>query len=380
MKCLYNGQLILKDRVYKGKAILFDERIRDIIDEEQVHTMNHLEKIDAQGNYISPGFIDMHIHGFDGFDTMDGSEEAIETISKGITKNGITAFLPTTMTMEKKRISNALDSVRKVKERGTEGAEVLGAHMEGPFINRKFKGAQAEEHIISPDFEMIRNNQDIVSLITIAPEIEGALEFIQQVKRETNIVLSMGHTGASYEQATEGIAYGISHVTHLFNAMTGLHHRDPGVVGAALTHNITCEIIADTIHIHPSLFSMLLKVKGLDRMILVTDCMSAGGKEEGKYDLGGQNVFVKDNQARLGDGTLAGSVLNLNDAVYNMSEYTEYTIPQLISLITINPAKILGIDKQKGTLAIGKDADITVFDDRMNISMTIGKGKILYEL
>lgn len=380
MRCLYNGDLILKEGLYKNKAIIFDEKICDIVDEEQIYNRNDLEKIDVKGKYISPGFIDIHIHGFDGCDTMDGNEEAIKTISKGITRNGVTAFLPTTMTMSLDKITKALDSVRSIKEKGAHGAEILGVNMEGPFINKKYKGAHDEQHIIPSDYEIIKKYKDIISLITIAPEVEGALEFIKKLKSETNIIMSMGHSGASYEAAKEGITCGISHVTHLFNAMTGLHHRNPGVVGAALTHNVTCEIIADTIHIHPSLFSMLLNTKDLEQIVLITDCMSAGGKEDGEYDLGGQKVFVKNKQARLEDGTLAGSVLNLNDAVYNISKYTDFTLSRLITLITLNPAKILGIDKLKGTLEIGKDADITVFDNKMKIYMTIGKGKTLYEL
>ena len=162
--------------------------------------------------------------------------------------------------------------------------------------------------------------------------------------------------------------------------MTGLHHRNPGVVGAAFTSNVSCELIADEIHVHPGLFSMLLKVKGLDGIVLVTDCMSAGGKEDGEYELGGQKVFVKNKRAKLEDNTLAGSVLNLNNAVYNVYKHTDYSIPQLIQLVTLNPAKVLGLDSIKGSLDIGKDADITVFDEEINIAMTIGKGKILYEI
>lgn len=379
MKCLYNGSLILTNKVYKHKAIIFDKIIQDIVDEEALKTINNLEKIDLKGKYISPGFIDIHIHGFDGFDTMDGTEEAIKSISKGITRNGVTSFLPTTMTMSIKQITNALECTKKVKEKVSDGAEILGVHMEGPFLNQKFKGVHDEQHIIPPDFDIIRDYKDIISLITIAPEIEGALEFIKKIKTETNIVLSMGHSAASYEEAREGIHCGISHVTHMFNAMTGLHHRNPGVVGAALNHDITCEMIADTIHIHPSLFSMLLKLKGLDCVVLVTDCMSAGGKEDGEYNLGGQKVFVKDKQVRLKDNILAGSVLKLNDALYNVAKYTNYSISQLVKLMTLNPARMLGLDCRKGTLEIGKDADITVFDEKINISMTIGKGKVLYE-
>ncbi|NLJ87400.1 MAG: N-acetylglucosamine-6-phosphate deacetylase [Epulopiscium sp.] len=380
MKCLYNGKIIISGKLYHKKAILFDEKIRNIINEEEINNIDGIEKIDVKGKYISPGFIDMHIHGFDGFDTMDATEEAMQAISKGIARNGVTSFLPTTMSMPIENINRALDNIRKIKEKGVQGAEILGVHVEGPFINKKFKGAQKKEYIIPFDYDIINDHKDIISLITIAPELEGALDFIKKVKNETNIVLSIGHSDATFEETLEGITCGISHITHLFNAMTGLHHRNPGVVGAAFTSNVSCELIADEIHVHPGLFSMLLKVKGLDGIVLVTDCMSAGGKEDGEYELGGQKVFVKNKRAKLEDNTLAGSVLNLNNAVYNVYKHTDYSIPQLIQLVTLNPAKVLGLDSIKGSLDIGKDADITVFDEEINIAMTIGKGKILYEI
>jgi N-acetylglucosamine-6-phosphate deacetylase len=380
MKCLYNGKIIISGKLYHKKAILFDEKIRNIINEEEINNIDGIEKIDVKGKYISPGFIDMHIHGFDGFDTMDATEEAMQAISKGIARNGVTSFLPTTMSMPIENINRALDNIRKIKEKGVQGAEILGVHVEGPFINKKFKGAQKKEYIIPFDYDIINDHKDIISLITIAPELEGALDFIKKVKNETNIVLSIGHSDATFEETLEGITCGISHITHLFNAMTGLHHRNPGVVGAAFTSNVSCELIADEIHVHPGLFSMLLKVKGLDGIVLVTDCMSAGGKEDGEYELGGQKVFVKNKRAKLEDNTLAGSVLNLNYAVYNVYKHTDYSIPQLIQLVTLNPAKVLGLDSIKGSLDIGKDADITVFDEEINIAMTIGKGKILYEI
>lgn len=380
MKCLYNGKIIISGKLYHKKAILFDEKIRNIINEEEINNIDGIEKIDVKGKYISPGFIDMHIHGFDGFDTMDATEEAMQAISKGIARNGVTSFLPTTMSMPIENINRALDNIRKIKEKGVQGAEILGVHVEGPFINKKFKGAQKKEYIIPFDYDIINDHKDIISLITIAPELEGALDFIKKVKNETNIVLSIGHSDATFEETLEGITCGISHITHLFNAMTGLHHRNPGVVGAAFTSNVSCELIADEIHVHPGLFSMLLKVKGLDGIVLVTDCMSAGGKEDGEYELGGQKVFVKNKRAKLEDNTLAGSVLNLNNAVYSVYKHTDYSIPQLIQLVTLNPAKVLGLDSIKGSLDIGKDADITVFDEEINIAMTIGKGKILYEI
>ncbi|NLP47108.1 MAG: N-acetylglucosamine-6-phosphate deacetylase [Epulopiscium sp.] len=378
-KCLHNGKLILKDGIVMNKALIFSDTIEDIVDEKDIVDRDDIEKIDVKGAYISPGFIDIHIHGYGGYDVMDGEIEKLKDISQAIAANGVTSFLATTMTMDIPEIRKALEVVREVKKEGTVGAEVLGAHMEGPFINPVFKGAQNEKYIISPDIELVKEFQDVVRLITLAPEVEGAKEFIKEVKDTTDIVLSMGHTDATFEEALEGIEAGISHATHLFNAMTGLLHRKPGVVGAALSTDVTCELIADTIHIHPGLYSFLLKTKGLDKIVLITDCMSAGGMEEGKYELGGQPVFVKDGQARLEDGTLAGSVLKLNQGLYNMHTYTGKSLEELVRLVSYNPATVLGIEDKKGSLAIGKDADITVFDENVHIAMTIGKGKLLYE-
>ena len=182
MKCLYNGKIIISGKLYHKKAILFDEKIRNIINEEEINNIDGIEKIDVKGKYISPGFIDMHIHGFDGFDTMDATEEAMQAISKGIARNGVTSFLPTTMSMPIENINRALDNIRKIKEKGVQGAEILGVHVEGPFINKKFKGAQKKEYIIPFDYDIINDHKDIISLITIAPELEGALDFIKKVK------------------------------------------------------------------------------------------------------------------------------------------------------------------------------------------------------
>ena len=376
-KCLYNGKLILGDQIVEGKAIVFSETIEAIIDEHEIG--EGIDKIDVQGAYISPGFIDLHIHGYGGYDVMDGDVTKLQTISKAIAANGVTSFLATTMTMSMEDIQQALRSIREVQQEGSKGAEILGAHLEGPFINPAYKGAQDDQYIIPPNMKLVDDFKDIIRLITIAPEVEGGTDFIKEVKEKTNIVLSMGHSNATFEEAVEAVKQGVSHTTHLFNAMTPLHHRNPGVVGAALTTDVTCELIADKVHVHPGLFSFLLKAKGLDKMVLVTDCMAAGGMPEGEYELGGQPVFVKDGQARLASGSLAGSVLNLNQGLRNMYTETGFNIGEMISLVSYNPAKILGIESKKGSLDIGKDADITVFDSDIKIQMTIGKGTILYE-
>lgn len=382
MKCIYNGIILQGGKQIHGKAILYDDKIIDIIDGKEALAQEGItEKIDARGNYVSPGFVDIHIHGYDGVDTMDGAVEDIQIIAKGIPANGVTSFLPTTMTMSREDITRALKSVRTAMEvQDTKiGADILGVHMEGPFLNVAFKGAQNEAYFQKPDAQYVKDNQDIVRHITIAPEIDGAMEFIKDIDENTDISLSMGHTAATFEEAMAGIEAGVNHVTHLFNAMTGLHHRNPGVVGAALSSDITCEMICDTIHVHPGLFKMIHRVKGPDKLILVTDCMRAGGKEDGEYSLGGQKVFVKDDSARLEDGNLAGSVLKLNDALKNMMIHTDIPLEEAVKYVTINPASVINMQDKKGTLDKGKDADITIFDEEVNIQTTIGRGKVIYE-
>lgn len=379
MKCLYNGKLILKDRVVKGKALIFNEKIQKIINVEDLKTEKNIEKIDVKGKYISPGFIDLHIHGYAGFDTMDADVDKLKIVSKEIIKNGTTSFLPTTTTMKIGRIYKALKIIRQVKNESYIGAEILGANVEGPFISRQFKGAQDENNIIPIDFEMIKDYIDIIKIITIAPEIEGAMEFIEKVSCSTDIVISIGHTNATFEEALSAFDLGINYVTHLFNAMSGLHHRKPGVVGAALSKKVTCELIADKIHVHPKLYDFVIKSKGINQIVLVSDCIRAGGMLDGKYELGGQKIIVSDKRVELEDGTLAGSTLTLNEALRNIKEYTNYALEELIQMVTYNPAKIINVEHKKGTLEIGKDSDFTVFDEEFNIFLTIVKGKILYE-
>lgn len=382
MKCIYNGIILLKGKQIQGKALLYSDKIIDIIDEKEVSTLSNVtEKIDAKGNYISPGFIDIHIHGYDGVDTMDGSVEDIQIIAKGIAANGVTSFLPTTMTMAREDITMALESVRtamKIQDTKS-GADILGVHMEGPFLNIAFKGAQNKEYFQKPDAQYVKDHKDVVRHITIAPEIDGGMEFIKDIEENTDISISMGHTAATFEEAMAGIKAGVNHVTHLFNAMSALHHREPGVVGATLSSDITCEIICDTIHLHSGLFKMITKVKGPDKLILVTDCMRAGGKEDGESSLGGQKVIVKDGSARLENGNLAGSILKLNDALKNMMLHTDIPVEEAIQYVTINPATVINVQDTKGTLEKGKDADIIIFDEHVNIKTTIGKGMVIYE-
>ncbi|MDB0437943.1 N-acetylglucosamine-6-phosphate deacetylase [Clostridioides difficile] len=375
MKCLINGKIVLKNQILENKVLVFDEKIIDIADD----IPKDCEIIDVDGKYISPGLIDIHIHGNMGKDTMDSTDESIETISKSIMRHGVTSFLPTTMTMDKEHVYDALEVIKKAKSRKLEGAQVLGAHLEGPFINENYKGAQNEKFIINSKYEFIKEYKDVIKVITYAPEKDTDFDFTRDIKRCTDIVLSIGHSNASYEQAKEAINLGVTNVTHMFNAMTGLNHRDPGVVGAALTNDVYSELIADTIHINKDLFQFILNNKGRERLILITDSIEAGGLEDGNYALGGQKVIVKGNEARLENGALAGSVLSLNKMVLNFLNNTNLRVNEAINLASLNPATSLGINDKKGSLDIGKDADIAVFDDNLDCKMTLCLGEVVYK-
>ena len=378
MKALLNGKIILGDGVYKNKVILMDEKIRGIIDIDLFKPEEEVEIIDVAGHYISPGFIDIHIHGCGGSDTMDGTIKDLNMISKTIIQYGTTSFLATTMTTGIESIQTGFEAVRQAKMTGVQGANILGVHMEGPFINKEFKGAQKVEYIVKPDFQLVKEYTDIIKIITIAPEIEGALEFIKKVKatgETSSIIISIGHSKATYEETLEAIEAGISHGTHLFNAMPPLHHRSPGTVGALLNSNVaSCEMIADNIHVHPAIYQLVMKLKGFEKLILVSDAIRATSMKDGEYELGGQLVSVKEGRAELENGSLAGSVLTLNKAIKNFINETKAPLHEVIKSVTISPAKLIGIDKEKGSIEIGKDADIVVFDENIIVKQVFIAG------
>ncbi len=374
MKCIINGRLILPDSVVSGMAVLFDSKIRAICPQEGVDLAAY-EVLDAAGAYVAPGLVDIHIHGYLGEDVSDGSVEGIKKMAAGIAENGVTSWCPTTMTVSKEEILAAFDAVRQVKGDTGYGAKVLGINCEGPFINPSKKGAQAEEHILRPDGEFILEHADILKLFTVAPEMEGGTECIEKVYADGRVVASMGHTGASFEEANEGIRAGVRHTTHLFNAMTALMHRNPGVVGAALSDDrVSTELIADTFHVNPGLFDLVAKIKG-GKLCLITDCMRAGGMPDGDYTLGGQKVIKKGIACLLEDGTIAGSVLKLNNAVKNLFDHSNLTLPQAFACASLNPAKAIGEDHHIGSLEVGKCADIILCDDQLNVLKTIIDGQ-----
>jgi N-acetylglucosamine-6-phosphate deacetylase len=338
------------------------------------------------GSYhLVPGFIDLHIHGANHCDVMDATQEALTVLSQTLATEGTTSYLATTMTASVCDIEKTLRAVRDYfhTQRSILGATVLGVHLEGPFISPKKIGAQRADYLLTPDIEIFSKWQKefghVIKLVTLAPELPHSLAFIHYL-REQHIVASIGHTDATYLQTLEAIQAGCGYVTHLFNAMRGIQQREPGVVTAALlSEKVKTEMIVDGTHLHPAIVKLALRLKGIDNVVLVTDAMRAKCLGDGVYDLGGQAVHVTSGIAKLSDGTLAGSVLRMPEAIRHMIAFTDCSLYDAITMASKNPAKVLNIFDRKGSIAIGKDADLVVLDDDLQVVMTMVGGKIVYQ-
>lgn len=382
MFAIKNGKVILENGIVENKAVLYTDKIVGIVDECEIPA--DAEIIDANGGYVTPGFIELHIHGYLGKDVCDASEQSIRIISKGLLENGVTGYLPTTMTVDMSVITGAIDSVRGLMAESRtpefDGTQILGVHAEGPFISESKKGAQDPRYILKPDADFVKAHSDVIRVITLAPEEDDAdFSAIKRITAETDVVVSMGHTSADYDTAVAGVKAGVRHATHLFNAMTPLTHRGPGVVGAALNcDEVSTELIVDTHHVNAALFDTVYKLKGR-KLCFITDCLPAGGLPEGEYTLGGAKIIYKNDLCRLEDGTIAGSVLKLNKGVWNVYTNSKIPLHECVNCASLNPATTLGIQDKKGSIAKGKDADLVILDDQFNVKKTIIGGKIKYE-
>lgn len=335
--------------------------------------------------YASPGFIDIHIHGLNGSDVMDASSDALENMARTLPQEGTTSFLATTITQDSIEIETALENANQYMqkmENGAPSSEMLGIHLEGPFISPKRAGAQPLAHIKEPDTTTFIKWQELsgkaIKVVTIAPEEEGGIQLVQHLS-DTGVIPSIGHSDALYPVMVEAIGAGAAHVTHFYNGMRGIHHREPGVVGGGLAHEeLFVELIADGIHVHPAVMKATYHAKGADRIILITDSMRAKWLEDGEYDLGGQKVTVSGNTALLEDGTLAGSLLKMNDALKNMKDFTGCSLPELVQMASSNPARQLKVWDRKGSISVGKDADLVILDENLNVLLTLCKGVVTY--
>lgn len=374
-----NGRIYTEAQVIeKGYLVVENGKISDI---QKGDYKGHLNQIDVAGKHVLPGFIDIHIHGGYGEDAMDASYDGLNHLAKQLLSEGTTTFLATTMTQSDENIEKALNNIVACYENQTlgEAAEIGGVHLEGPFISEHKVGAQNPKYVQRPTVEKIRHFQEVakglIKIITFAPEVKGAHETLNELRDE--IIFSMGHTVATFEEANEAVERGAKHVTHLYNAATPFEHRNPGVFGAAWTNqSLNTEIIGDGIHSHPAAVDIAYKQKGYTHMYLITDAMRAKGMKDGEYDLGGQNVIVKGKEARLENGALAGSILKMNEGLHNLIQFTHDSLDHLWRVASLNQAVALNIDKQKGSLSIGKDADIVIVDDHIQVDTTIKAGAI----
>ncbi|MCY9185526.1 N-acetylglucosamine-6-phosphate deacetylase [Bacillus halotolerans] len=334
---------------------------------------------------LLPGMIDIHIHGGYGADTMDASFSALDAMSSRLPEEGTTSFLATTITQEHGQISQALVNARDWKsaeESSSLGAELIGIHLEGPFVSPKRAGAQPKEWIRPSDLALFKKWQQeaggLIKIVTLAPEEDQQFELIRYLKDES-IIASMGHTDADSALLLEAFEAGASHMTHLYNAMSQFHHREPGVIGTALAHEgYVTELIADGIHSHPLAAKLAFLAKGSSKLILITDSMRAKGLKDGVYEFGGQSVTVKGKTALLPDGTLAGSILKMNEGARHMRAFTNCSWTDIANITSANAAKQLGIFDRKGSITEGKDADLVIVSSECEVLLTVCRGSIAF--
>ena len=341
-------------------------------------------RLDLRNLYVAPGFMDIHVHGGHGitFGVLDTLEGDLTEYSEWVLQNGVTGFLPSITAPSAEELAELIRAYVSLLKQRMPGAQPLGIHLEGPFMNLERKGAQNPAWIRNPDPEEARlyleAGQGWIRQMTMAPELPNA-EQVAALFRQAGAVLAVGHSAADYDTAVRALKGDWTHITHTYNAQTGLHHRDPGVVGAVLTsEEITAELIADTIHVHPGAMKVLVRCLGFDRIVLVTDAMAGAGLPDGEYELLGFKITVRDGKATQDDGTIAGSAAVLNQCVRNLYQQVGVPLNEAVKMASLNPARVLGASNGKGRLAVGHDADLIVIDEQVNVYLAIVGGEIVY--
>ncbi|KAA1039186.1 N-acetylglucosamine-6-phosphate deacetylase [Macrococcus equipercicus] len=372
-------QVINNVKIYTEHAVI--ERGYVLIDGERIAAVEPgdyagdcTDVMDGGGHILLPGFIDIHIHGGYGVDTMDADKDALTTLTEGLLSEGTTSFLATTMTEDLSRVKRALDAASAYDG---PGAEIIGIHVEGPFISEHKVGAQNPDYVRRPTVELIeelqRSARGKIKIMTIAPEVEGAMDVIRE--KHEDIIFSLGHTVATFDELNEAAAAGAAHITHLYNAATPFEHREPGAFGAAwLNDGLKTECIVDGVHSHPAAVKIAYRLKGRDRFMVITDAMRAKGMPDGDYELGGQRVIKKGGKAVLASGTLAGSILKMNDALRNFMAYTGETLDNAWRVVSYNQAVALGMQQDIGSIKAGKYADLVLVDHELNVLTAVKKG------
>ena len=340
------------------------------------------EEYDLSGLILIPGFIDLHVHGAMGADTSDGDIESLKKISSYLASKGVTSFCPTTMMIPKEDVIRVLLAADHFRREEPEGASMIGVRLEGPFLSTEKCGVQNTDHALLPSADFVREilngfPEDLISIIDIAPELEGAGAFVSEMKGR--YVLSAAHTASTYACCKEAIKAGVTHATHLFNAMNPLSHHEPGSVGALLEDpGVTCELICDGMHVHPAVLKIALAVLGSDRAVVVSDAMRAAGMPDGDYDLGGKMVHVTSGRTDLGDGRLAGSTTDIHAEFLNLLRLG-IPLETALKSCTLNPAKVVHMEKDTGSVEVGKYADLVAIDNEYNVRKVWVKGKLVYE-
>ncbi len=369
-----NARLVTPTGVREGDCLIRDGRIAAL---GEVKSPGPMPELDAEGRYLAPGFLDLHVHGGAGADFMDADPDAARAILAFHAEHGTTGLLATI-------VPGPLDRMRRAMAVVAGVPGILGIHLEGPFLNPEKAGALDPGWLLPPSREALRKLvagfEDRIRIVTFSPELPGALDLVAEIQR-IGAVPAIGHTAATYEQATAALSRGASHVTHLGNAMTGLHHRDPGCVGAALLSRASLELICDGIHLHPAFVRLVvefLRGRGeLHRLCLVTDATAASGMAEGSYRLGSREVRLKGGEVRLPDATLAGSALTLDHALRNVTQFANLSPEEALPLVTANPARVLGLDGELGSLAVGARADLVLLGLYLTVWSAIRAGEVV---
>lgn len=376
-----NGNIFGEDgRFHKGYIRVEGNYIKELGREEGPEELVLEEQemvLDAQGLYVIPGLVDIHMHGCVGYDFCDGTPEAFEEIARYEAENGVTSIVPATMTLPKERLTQIIEAAGKYMS--ADSTVIKGITMEGPFISEEKEGAQDAQYIASPDKELLAELQKLsrgrIRQVTVAPEVDGAAEFIGEVSGE--MVVSVAHTTADYQQTMAAFEKGANHVTHLFNAMPPLNHREPGVIGAALDYkDVFVELICDGEHVHPAVVRAAFQMFGADRICMISDSMRATGMPAGEYSLGGQPVWVKDGRAVLENGNLAASVCTLYDCLRKAVLKMGIPLEDAVKACTITPAKSLNLDEDCGRLAVGYSADMLLLDADLKKKYVLKSGKL----
>ncbi|MGI6741331.1 MAG: N-acetylglucosamine-6-phosphate deacetylase [Brevefilum sp.] len=383
---IVNACLVLPDRLLENGAVTINEGGKlDFVGEMKNLPAGDAYTIDLKGKYLAPGFIDIHVHGGNGVTFGDG-DLAAETAkySEWVASTGVTGYLMSIAGRTPDLLDKMIEGYTEVFADSCGGAETLGLHLEGPFLNVEKKGAFNPEWLRIPKLDemeaYIQAGKGWIRQMTLAPELPGA-DQVAKLCKKAGILVALGHTNASFEQAAKVLKGDYGHVTHTFNAQSGFSHRAPGVFGAILlSEGMTAELIADTVHVHPGAMRLLVKCLGSDRIVAVTDAITGAGFADGVYHVAGFDVYVRDGRATLANGTLAGSITTMDRCVANLVEHVGLSLHEAVQTASLNPARAIGVADRLGSVETGKDASLTVFDDQIDVQLTMVNGQIVYNI